>query len=175
MFLSLHYFFLDVSMFWNSPLEVSSDSHKIENEANIKTSEDRTKSKESEDREDSGKKRDRVEIAKTKGSTASEETDDREDSGENREKVGIGKTKVSKASEESKGGTGSEKSKDERAHEKRGDEEICGDRLVSEDYEGKAKLRTSPVVSKRKLSRLFLLKIDKTGRLSPCCLVNPYK
>ena len=116
-------------LFWDLPLyEESSDSDGSENEANIKTSQERRKSDESKDISCSGGKREKVESGKIKGSTATKE---------------------------SKGGAGSENNKDEKAREKREDGETCEDRIVSEDCEGKAHLSTSPVVSKRKQSTCF--------------------
>lgn len=54
-------------------LDSSSESDEIEDEGNIKTSKERTKTEESEDKAGSGKSRDRVEIGKNKCSTDSED------------------------------------------------------------------------------------------------------
>ena len=132
------------SLFSNISSYFGSENDESQNETNIKS---RTKSEESEDRAGSGKRRNRVGIGKTKGITVSEESEVIVCSEKRRDSVGIGKTEDSTATEESKDGTGSEKSINERAPEKREDEEIYGDIIVSEDCEGKAHLNTSAVVS----------------------------
>ena len=129
-----------------------SENDESEHETNIKS---RTKSAESEDRADCGKRRDSVGIGKTKGITVSEESEVIVCSEKRRHSVGIGKTEDSTATEESKDGTGGEKGSDERAREKREDEEIYGDIIVSEDCEGKAHLNTSAVVSFARKAQCF--------------------
>ena len=123
----------ECSMFSNISFDLGSENDESEHETNIKS---RTKSAESEDRADCGKRRDSVGIGKTKGITVSEESEVIVCSEKRRHSVGIGKTEESTATEESKNGTGGEKSNDERAREKREDEEIYGDIIVSEDCEG---------------------------------------